>query len=438
MWTIISIGTILASFALMLRELRILRGDRLAILAIGLIWSRFALTSLGEIATQPVAAGQSLLAIGTLATTIAALLVVPLERYRTLRALPFFGFIGLAILSGVLNGRIGETINAVTLWAMFLVCALLLHRAFEVHGARPVLRCLLAAFALPMAMQVMSLAFGKSMVGMDGTVSYVGNYVHEAVFGIVALAGLWLVTLYPWARKSALLLAFGLALISMALSNYRTLILACLPLLFALVVQFLPGNQLRRAVLPVALGGLLLAALAPMLMSGRFAEVGTVLGEVGNLIKPPQEYTFAEKRILSARGFIAASYVHDFVEGGRVQQIIGFGPGAQARGVDVHPHNEYLRMLFEFGVVGLFLWLALLANHIVIALNHIPHPVGLVVASGYVAILIGSLGTSFFNRPEGMILLAVLCSVTWYLAERRVPATHQARTLPQPTRRTVF
>jgi len=105
--------------------------------------------------------------------------------------------------------------------------------------------------------------------------------------------------------------------------------------------------------------------------------------------------------------------------------------------MDLHPHNEYLRMLFEFGVVGLCLWLGLLANHIVIALRHIPHPVGLVVASGYVAILIGSLGTSFFNRPEGMILLAVLCSVTWYLAERRVPAAHQARTLPQPARGTV-
>ncbi|WP_099824038.1 hypothetical protein [Oceaniglobus indicus] len=429
MWTLISLGTILASFLVLMRTLRALDSDRLSILVIGLIWTRFALTALGEPALRPVAAGQSLLAIGTLGLTAVAILVVPLHRYRDWRALPFFGFIALAVLSGVLNGRIGALVNAVVLWAMFLVCALLLHRAFQIHGARPVLRCLLAAFALPLAMQAMSVATNRSLVGMDGTISYVGNYAHEAVFATVALALLWLVTLYPWRHRGVHLSAFAVVLASLALSNYRTMMLAALPLLFALAIQFLPGRQLRRAVVPVTLGALLLAALAPLLPGGRFDEIGLVLNEFGSLVKPPQEYTFSEQRILSARGFIAASYVQDFIAGSPVQQIVGFGPGAQARNIAVHPHNEYLRMMFEFGLVGLALWVGLLIRYIAIALGRIAHPVGLVVASGYGAILIGSLGTSFFNRPEGMILLAMLCSVTWYLAEPRAVTPEAASAL---------
>ncbi|EPX84975.1 O-antigen ligase family protein [Salipiger mucosus] len=429
MWMVVSLLTIAASLALVLRQLRALGDDPLAKAVILLIWFRFALTGLGETPTQPVAAGQSLLALGTLAAVMATLMILPLSRLRLPRLLPFLGLAGITLLSGLLNGRGDALINAMTLWIMFVVIALLVHRALDRHGIRPVLGCLLAVFSLPVGQQLLSVALGRSMIGQDGTVAYIGNFVHEAVYSTVALCAVWLVTVYPWKKRAWLLAAVGLCLASMVLANYRTLILACLPFLVAVILRLADTGRprTRRSPLPLVLALLGTLAVLPMLPAERFAELGTAFTEIGNLVKPPQEFSAAEKDILSARAYIGAAYIQSYIDGGLLTHLVGYGPDAQVSYIETHPHNEYLRVLFQTGILGLGLWLGILLWHVSMTLRRVPRAAVAPLMSGYAALAIGSLGTSFFNRPEGVIFVALLCATTWHLAGSRVAAARPAR-----------
>lgn len=426
MWLAASLAAVSVSFVALLRSLRPIAEDRLTCAVILLIWGRFALVALGDPAARPVAGGHSLLALGTLAMIAFTVLVFPLGRLRLREATPFAVFLGLNVVSAMLNGRAGALVDTFSLWALFFVVALLLHRAMQIHGLRRVLTLVLAVFALPLAMQGLSILLGQAVIGQDGSVAYVGNFAHEAVFSIVALAALWLVTLYPWPGRWSACAAFALVLASLAFANYRTLILAAGPLVLAMLAQLVSRKSASGA---MVINALLVLALVPVLsailQTERFADLATAVREFDTLIKPPDEFSAVDKDVLSARVFIAATYVRDFIEGGPVAWLIGFGPGAEARDAGVHPHNEYLRILFETGIVGFAVWLGAILRLVVLSLARAGGQAGTAAAAGVVALLVGSLGTSFFNRPEGMIFFALLCATTWFLCEQRVPVVRR-------------
>lgn len=433
MWILVSLTTIAASLWLVMRQIRIFGDDLPSRAVILLIWSRFALTALGEPALRPVAAGQSLLALGTLTIVMGVVMILPLSQLRMPRLLPFFAMAGVAVLSGILNGQANALVNTVTLWTMFTVIALLIYRAYARHGLRSVLDCLLAVFVLPIGLQLLSILLGRSMVGQDGTVAYVGNYAHEAVFATVALCAAWLVALYPWRKKSWLAAAFVLVLGSMLMANYRTLILACLPLLVAVSLRFgWSSGQAKQRLLPILVGAIILIVALPLLPIDRFAELGVVADSIGGLIKPAQEFSAAEKDILSSRIYIGAAYIERYGEGGLLRHLIGFGPAADTGFIGTHPHNEFLRVLFETGLLGLLLWLGILAHLTIASLKYAPRPANALLTAGYGALIIGSLGTSFFIRPEGIILVAVMAATTWHLTENASPVPARGAPAPAP------
>ncbi len=415
MWMLVSVTAIAVNLAVLLRSLRKLGSDRISKAVILLIWLRLALAALGEPALNSVAAGQSLLALGTVFGVLGVVLLMPLDRLRGVRLIPFAMLAGLVLLSAVFNGQIGAVVDTGILWAMFLVIAVLVHRALRIHGPYPVLGCLLVAFTLPVALQLAAVVMGQGVVGADGSVSYVGNYVHEAVFSTVALCALWLVTVLPWRKRVSLLLGFAVVMASMLLANYRTLILACLPLLIALVVQLRGrGSSGRHQAVPLIAAGALAVAALMTLPLERFAEVGLIVGQFGELARPPEEFTAADKDLLSARLYIAALYLREYAEADLLRHLIGFGPAADTGFVGTHPHNEFLRLLFETGIAGLTLWVVTLCGLAYAALRRVPAPLNIALAAGYAAFVVGSFGTSFFIRPEGIIFVALLVAVTWY------------------------
>lgn len=428
MWMLVSFLAIIASFAIVLRQMRPLEGDHISRAVILLIWLRFALTALGEPALNTVIAGQSILALGTFVAVIAVLFLMPLYCLRRPRLMPFGAMAAVLLLSAAFNGQLSALLNTGTLWIMFTLIVVLIHRALRIHGDRVVVGCLLAALSLPIGLQLAAVLLGKSQIGMDGSVSYVGNYVHEAVFSTVALCAIWLVTVYPWRKRSWLLLAFAVVMTSMILANYRTLILACLPSLMAIVVVMTAGNgQNRRPVIPLIAVLALLPVAVTVLPMDRFAELGTVIGGLGDLAKPAQEFSAAEKDLLSARIYIGAAYLDEYAQADLVRHLIGFGPGADTGFIGTHPHNEFLRILFETGFVGLLLWMGILGSLVWVAMRQAPRPTNAVLAGGYGALLIGSLGTSFLIRPEGIIFVALLVAVTWHLTERQPNRRHFQR-----------
>ncbi|SFF03145.1 O-antigen ligase [Sulfitobacter brevis] len=429
MWMLVSLLAIATSLVLVMRQMRVFGDDRLARAIVLLIWVRFALTALGEPALRTVAAGQSILALGTFLAVIIVLFLLPLDQLRRPRLLPFAMMAGVVLLSALFNDQIGALLNTGTLWIMFTLIVLLVHRALQVHGGRAVLGCLLAVFSLPIGLQLAGFALGRSQVGMDGSVSFIGNYVHEAVFSTVALCAVWLVTIYPWQKRTWLLWGFAVVMTSMFLANYRTLILACVPSLIATIVVTTRSSGKSRSALPLFVALALMLAAVPLLQSERFSDLGTAIGQLGNLAKPSQEFTAAEKDLLSARLYIGAAYLDQYANADLLRKLIGFGPGADKEVVGTHPHNEFLRMLFETGLVGLLLWLAIIAGLVASAIRRAT-PLSLAVLSGgYGALVIGGFGTSFFIRPEGIIFVALLVAVTWHLTERQ--PDRRSRPCPQ-------
>ncbi len=436
MWQAASLIMILASFLLVQRQLRRLGDDWLTKLAVVLIWIRLAAAALGEVALKTEIAGFSLMALSTLATTALALVLIPMHLFRVPRLLPFLAFAAFGAFGAILNGALDSLKGFLVLWAFFAVLSVLLFRGFAVHGHPAVLRCLAAAFALPFAMQAVSLVLGMPKIAPDGTLNYIGGYGHEAIFALVAVAALWLAATYPWQRPGQGLALIALLVASLLLANYRTIIIAILPLLLAFVLLRTgasPFHALRRWIIPLILLGLLAPALLPEQARTRFAELGAVMENAGNLAQPPEEFTAREKDVLSARAYIWAVYLYGFLDADLPQFLVGHSPDARAPGFSVHAHNEYLRLLFEFGLVGAVLWFGVLIHQCMLALRARVHPVGPLTVAGFATMLLAALGTSVFNRPEGIILLALLCATAWHLADQeRMPSPAARRMPPRP------
>ena len=434
MWILVSLLVIAVSLVVLGRQMRALGGDQLSRAVILLIWVRFALTALGEPALRSVVAGQSILALGTFIAVMVVMFLVPLDCLRQPRLMPFAAMVAVLLLSAVFNGQLGALLNTGTLWIMLIVIAVLIRRALRIHGNRAVLRCLLAVFALPIGVQFAAVLLGRSQIGLDGSVSFIGNYVHEAVFSTVVLCAVWLVTVYPWRNRWWLLLAFVVVMCAMILANYRTLILACLPSLIVLILLMTANGQNRWPVMPL-IGGLALALAAVTLLPlDRFSELGLIVGQLSDLAKPAQEFSAAEKDLLSARIYIGAAYLEEYAQADLVRHLVGFGPAVDTKFIGTHPHNEFLRILFETGLVGLILWIGIVGSLLRAALRHAPRPANVVLASGYGALTIGSLGTSFLIRPEGIIFVALLVAVTWHLTERQPERRARRRMQPAASR----
>lgn len=388
-----------------------------------MIWGRFALSLMGEIAVRTSIAGFSVIALGTIAITAIGLLAMPLRLFGRPAIKPFYLIAAFGALSGLLNGAYVALVIFLVTWCYFVACALLLVRAFEQHGRKVVLRCLLWAFLLPLGSQALSVALGAPKVGPDGSLSYIGTYGHESVFTLVTMAATLGVVLNPWRRPRTGFLGLGIMIVSLLLANYRTMIIAAAPLFIAPIVQVIkPGRHAlgRVAVLVVVLI-VVIPEIAPRLVGDRFDEIGTLSSGETDLLKPPEDFTAREKDVLSARAYIWSSYFYGSARTEPVQRLIGHGPDSRAPELTVHAHNEFLRILFEFGLLGLLLWLAVFALQIVKVLDVDPPHLRLALLAGYASLFLGAMGTAYFNRPEGMIFLAILCASTWYYSSPRQP-----------------
>jgi O-antigen ligase len=324
----------------------------------------------------------------------------------------------------MLSGAAGALPGYVTLWVLFAVLALLLERAYRLHGPGAVLRALLAAFALPLGMQALSLAAGLPKVGPDGSLSYIGGYAHESVFAIVALGALWTAAMLPWPDRRLAWLAVAVGLAALVLANYRTMLIAALPLVAAFAVFDGAGRGGRVLPRVLALGALcliVLPAVVPPALVARFAELGTLAGDWNRFVKPPEFFTAADRDVLSARVYIWAVYAAAVGQADLPHLMLGHGAEALAPGMTTHPHNDYLRVAYQHGLIGAVGLFGLLVTLAIAAARAAPRRAGVLTAAGFAGVLIAAMGTSLFDRPEGMIVLAILTATAWTLGGQRQP-----------------
>jgi hypothetical protein len=389
--------------------------------------ARYMLTFFHDYTTQSLAAGQSLNSFLTLILTGLVLFTSRRDLVRYKLFLPVFVFIGALLVSGIWNVEFLGTTNALIRQFLFLGTMLVIVTAIDAEpNDGSVSRAMLLAFAVPVVYQMMSivLRFAKASES-DGSVSYIGGYVHEGVFSVLLLTAMAITAMaagLTWRRRTLLLAVFFVSLI---FANYRTAVLASLPILgmhlifgSASSVRAAFGNYVRSAALLVAL---CIGVFLTTLLSQRMADLGVVLSSPGGLIKPPSEFGADDRGLLSGRILIWSNYIFTTIGSDASHLFFGFGPDSWQKSFSLYAHNVYVSYIYEIGLFGVlayiymilhFLWLAITARR-----DKRWQLVGLHASYGLL-----SLGTMPTFTIEGVLLYAVICGYTvYYHLVDRVP-----------------
>ena len=387
--------------------------------------ARYMVTFYHEYTTNPILGGQSLNSFVTLGVAVVCLFYSrhDLIRYRAI--LPVYGMIAALLVSGLLNMEFAGTVNALIRQGLFLGLMILVATAIDAEpNDGSVSRIMLAAFVVPLCYQLMSVVFrlGKASES-DGSVSYMGGYVHESVFSIMLLTALVVIALsggLTWKRRTVYM---ALIFTALFFANYRTSVIAAAPILLMHII-FGSANNARAGLANYVRAGaflfaIIFGAFMTVLLSQRMADLGTLLTSGGGLIKPPSAFGTEDRSLLSGRILIWSDYLYTTLRSDVSNLVFGFGPDSWQQVFSIYAHNVYISYVYEIGFVGTALYLYMLAHFLWLALAARPdkrwHLVGIHLCYGILC-----LGTMPTFSIEGVLFYAVICGYTlyYYLAER--------------------
>ncbi|MEC7690497.1 MAG: O-antigen ligase family protein [Pseudomonadota bacterium] len=377
------------------------------------IWLRFFLSAFHQITYDPLIAGFSINALASIGIAATGLLMLPPKVYQLRVLLPLYAFFVAVVASGVINGGVSGLINVMVKWMFFLSIACAMFMAIRKTDKDFVLKKLLVSFFLPVSLAVMSVLLGEvKATEADGSASYIGGYNHEAAFSMI-IAGFILVVglLSPGAIRFRGAL-FALGCVVLVLVNYRTSVLAILPLaaIFAYTAMSSKIAPRYQTVFFLAafFGMGMLFLMASYTMQDRFADVFVFLTSIDDLIKAPFYYSEAEKDIFSARVYLWSLYIYEYVNGSFVHQLVGWGPESWSGVFPKYAHNTYVSYLYEYGLIGLLTFLFAAASFVVQAMRIKNKQFAWMLCSSMVGFLIMNFATMPLWNIEGLILFAIL------------------------------
>lgn len=390
------------------------------------IWGRYLLAGLHEYTYPSLIAGVSPIALFTLGVALCGLLLVPPRFYNRYYLVPFYLAIGLAALSGAANGALMGALETIARWIFFLTIALLLLRAMQLYTIQHVLQALLLLTLTPLCLQFLGIPLGVAGTDVvDGATVHDGGYAHNGNFVMILMACLYVVLLMRWSNG---VLPLGLTLLCMLgifLANYRTAIIAALPVIGVYFIT----TTLRGSV-PLARPLITFTALAavvgtlltlPSILPERYSDVLAVPRQAGELIKPPEQYTEAERHLFTGRVYGWAQYIDAWLAGSGLNKLIGFGPGAYTSGnFSNHPHNTLVRFLYELGVFGVLSVLFIFVSQSLLGLLVGDTFRTLVIIACFAGVFILGLASVPLREMEGVILMSILCAATWAYVEERL------------------
>ncbi|WP_018982687.1 O-antigen ligase family protein [Salinimonas chungwhensis] len=385
--------------------------------AVMALWLRFFLSAFHQITYEPLVAGFSINALSSIGITAVGLLLLP-TTMLTLRKLGLlYLFFAIIVVSGLLNGTFSGLINVMVKWLFFLTVAGAIFMATRITGKDEVLRKLLVAFFLPVGLQIMSILLGEAKATeSDGSVSYIGGYNHEAAFSMIIASFTLVVGLISTGYIRFRTLLFSLGCILLVIANYRTSVLAILPLaaIFAFnTMEARIASRYKPVFFIAAFFGMGLAfLLLTYSMQDRFADVFVFLGSLDELMKAPMYYSEAEKDIFSARVYIWSQYIYTYWQGSWIHQLVGWGPESWSGRFPKYAHNTYVSFLFEYGALGLFSFLLAVAGFLKQSLRIKNRRFSLMLFSSMVGFLIMCFATMPLWNIEGLILYAILIGST--------------------------
>ncbi len=381
------------------------------------IWLRFFLSAFHQLTYTPLFAGFSINAIASIGIAGMGLLLLPRSVLSLRNLALLYGFFACILISGLLNGNVVGLINVLVKWCFFLVITGAMFMAIRKVGKDEVLRKLLVAFFLPVTLQIMSIVLGEAKATeADGSTSYIGGYNHEAAFSMIIASFILVVGLLSPGRIKFRGSLFFLGCILLVIANYRTSVLAILPMaaIFAYTTMEAKIALRYKPVFMIAsFFGMSLAFLVlSYSMQDRFADVFVFLTSLDDLMKAPMYYSEAEKDIFSARVYIWSQYIYTYTQGPWINQLVGWGPESWSGRFPKYAHNTYVSFLFEYGLLGLTLFMLTVGAFLRHSLRIKSRRYALMLFASMVGFLIMCFATMPLWNIEGLILYAILIGNT--------------------------
>lgn len=395
-------------------------GSLAAAFVIVALWLRYIAGAYHLYMFKPVVAGFSgnaLLSIGL--TLFGLACVVRPANFGIRWVMPIYLLALLVLLSAAMNGDIAGGINVAVKYAYLLVIAISVFQAMRRDPEGRWISWAMVSFLPLLVFQLLSvvLHLPKGSEDGDGLV-WIGGYNHEGAFSVALVAGF---TIGCFARSAPawVRVPFLLAtLIGIQLAGYRTSILALTPLALATFLIGLTVSVRRdqRALMATAaiVGGLIIVSTAAVLYSDKFVDLATFLSNPGHLIKPPREFDYADRQVMSARPLIWSSYLYAWADGGAARHLFGFGPESWEGLFKVYPHNTLVATLYELGIFGVAAMLLLWGTMFYAALCSRAERLKLIAA--HFAFFLLNMATMPFWQVEGLGLYGFLCGYTIYQA----------------------
>ena len=117
--------------------------------------------------------------------------------------------------------------------------------------------------------------------------------------------------------------------------------------------------------------------------------------------------------MLSGRAILWSDYISNYLRLDTGSMIIGRGADSWVGQFSLYAHNNFVSFLYEYGALGLTLFLVFLASGIVCAVRSAGMS-RLVLICCHLGFVLLSLGTMPMWLVEGGILYALLLARTWY------------------------
>ena len=381
--------------------------------AICAIWLRFFLSAFHTITYPSLVAGFSINALGSIGVAGLGLLLIPTAVFTLRKLFPYYLFFAAIAASGIVNFEIPGTINVLVKWCYFLVLSGALFLSIRMQGHAETFKKLAVAFVMPVTLQVFSLLLGEvKATEADGSASYIGGYNHEAAFSMIIASFVFVIGLTERGSIRFRSLLFTSAVILLMLVNYRTSMLAVLPIVavfyYNLVEQRIQPSQ-KVPVMTIVVMFIAVAFMGLSLkMSERFADVGTLISNLDLVLKAPIYFSEMEKDIMSARVYIWSQYINAFIHADLLNQLLGFGPGSWSSAFNLYAHNTFVSYLYEYGLLGLLMFLFLCVSTVLQTLSMADSALRKLMLLSFLGFLAMNMATMPLWNIEGLIFFSLI------------------------------
>ena len=386
--------------------------------AICAIWLRFFLSAFHTITYPSLIAGFSINALCSIGVAGLGLMLLPTAVFTLKKLLPFYFFFAAITVSGFINMEISGTLNVLVKWCYFLVVASAIFLSIRVYGQNKTFKKLLVAFAMPLILQLLSVLLGHTKATeSDGSTSYIGGYNHEAAFSMVIVSFIFLVGLVERGTLKFRTLVFSVSVVLLVLVNYRTSVLAILPITAIFFYTLVEARLKPSQKVPVMTIVIMLLVFAFIVLSftmrDRFSDVTLLVGNLDLILKAPVYFSESEKNIMSARVFIWSQYIDAYRNAGFINQLFGFGAESWSKVFPKYAHNTFVSYLYEFGVIGIFTFIMILVHTLLNALRLANASLSKTVSFSILGFVTMNMATMPLWNIEGLIFFSIVQAVVF-------------------------